>query len=97
LILTTHEESRLAKVKYVSSEAHKDDDEGALLQDIGRMVNGKRQMSEVGRIQAAKKGTTKGPLDILFYQNPQKTLGKGKKINMKDDLVRKQDKRLTNI
>jgi len=46
----------------------------------GWLVNWKRPMS----IPAAKKGTTKGPLYILFYKSPEVSLGKGKQTNMKD-------------
>ncbi|XP_024632201.1 uncharacterized protein [Medicago truncatula] len=38
----------------------------------------------MGSIPAAKKGNTKGPLDIEFYQNLEVTLGKRKQTNMKD-------------
>jgi len=68
LILKANEEARLAKVKFVSNEAHEDDDEAARLQEIGRLVSGKRPRTEMGSISAANKGNTKGPLDILFYQ-----------------------------
>jgi len=43
----------------------------------------------VGSIPVAKKGTTKGPLDVLFYQNPKVTLGKRKQTNMKDGISKK--------
>lgn len=38
----------------------------------------------MGSILAPNKGNTKDPLDILFYQNSEVKLGKGKQTNMKD-------------
>jgi hypothetical protein len=84
LILTSHEESGLAKVKSVSYEVHEDGDETSLLQEILRMVIGKSARTEVGSISAAKKGNKKGPLDKLFYQRLEVTLEKGNQTNMKD-------------
>jgi len=52
-------------------------------------VNRKRPRTEVGSIPAAKKGTTKGPLDILFYRSLVVKLEKGKQTNMKDGFSKK--------
>jgi len=84
LILKANKEARSAKVKSISNEARKDDDEAARNQEIGRLVSGKRPRTEMGSILAPNKGNTKGPLDILLYQNPEVKLGKGKQTNMKD-------------
>lgn len=69
LILRASEEARVAKVKSVSNEAQ-DDDEAARLEEIGRLASGKRARTEMGSNSAAKKGNTKGPLDLMFFQKP---------------------------
>lgn len=79
----------LAKVKSVPYEVNEDDDDTSLLQEISRIVNGKRVRTEVGSIPAAKKGNKKGQLDKLFYQSLEVTLEKGKQTNMKDDFSKK--------
>jgi len=38
----------------------------------------------MGTNPVAKKGNTKGPLDIMFYQKPEVTLEKGKQTNVKE-------------
>lgn len=86
LVLKESEENRVAKVNSISAEVHEDDDERENLQEISRLLNGKRP-AEVelgnGSAPAVKKGT-KGPLDILFYQKPEQTIGKAKQTNVKD-------------
>ena len=82
LILRASEEARLAKVKSVANEAQ-DDEETARLEEIGRLASGKRARTEMGSDLAAKKGKTKGPLDLMFFQKPEVTVGKGKQTNLK--------------
>lgn len=83
MILRASEEARVAKVKSVSNEAQ-DDEEAARLQEIGRLVSGKRARTEMESIPANKKANTKGPLDLMFFQKPEATVGKGKQTSIKD-------------
>ena len=74
----------MARGKSNSNEDHEDDDEATRLQEIVGLASGKRLRTEMGSNLAAKKGNTKGPLDIMFYQKDEVTVEKGKQANVKE-------------